>query len=234
VTRRPCTARARAQRRTWASLGAPAALALVVAGCGRDDLARPPDPAPGVATWAAVWLAGALVVVLLAATLTWPLWRRRTGSRAAVVVLGLQAGAMWLFGALAFGAAVRTEQLSETNPDPPVEALIGLGRVGDADLARLLQLAIVILVLLPAVLLTISARFAGSDRVAERVTASVVLALQVGAWGVLLVRDIVTGDPGASTWLAAVNLPLTAVALSSCWPGEAMWDTEPADHRSVA
>jgi hypothetical protein len=227
-----CTARRVPWRRE--AVSASAALALLAAGCGRDDLARPPDPPPSVATWAAVWLAGALVVVLLAATLTWPMWRHRSGSRPAVAVLGLQAGAMWLFGALALGAAVRTEQLSGTSPDPPAEALIGLGQVGDADLARLLQLAVVLLVLLPAVLLTIAARFAGSDRVAERVTASVVLALQVGIWGVLLARDIGTGDPGASTWLAAVNLPLSVIALSSCWPGEAMWDTESADHRPVA
>lgn len=200
--------------------GAGALLLLAAAGCAGDDLAARPDPGPGAGTWLVVWLAAVAATAALAAVVTWPVWWRGRGSRLATAVLGVQAAAAWVAGAVAFGAAVRTRQLSARELDElPVESLLELGRIGGERFLGMLELTVLIFVGLPAVALTVAARFAGSARLAERVAASIVLAAQIGIWIVVLLRALLVDDPGATVWIAGLNLPVALLALAACWPG---------------
>jgi hypothetical protein len=207
------------------------ALAVVLAaGCGGDDLAAHPDPPPSRADWVTTWAAGGLLLLVCAALLTWPAWARRSGSRMASIVLGLQAAGLWLAVALGLGVSVRAWQLSGSSPEElPAESLIELGRLGDQEFSRLLVLSAVFFIALPATVVTVAARFAGTDRVPERVAAAVVLAIQVGVWASLLLRSAATGQFDWLALLAAVNLPLTFSGAWSCWPREVV---EPPGHRT--
>jgi hypothetical protein len=206
-----------------------AALVVLTAGCAGDDLAARPEPPPSGATWITLWAAAAILLLVGGAVLTWPAWTRRSGSRLASIVLGIQAAALWFTTALGLVVTFRMYQLSGRPPEElPAESLLELGRLGNRDFAWLL-LASVLLFLVPvSVVVTVAARFAASPRVAERVAAAVVLALQVGIWGALLLRSVMAGgDRGWSTWLAAVNLPLTFLGAWACWPREVVASEPP-------
>jgi hypothetical protein len=197
------------------------ALAAIVllAGCGGDDLAARPDPAPGATTWVLVGTAALLVAVIVGVLFTWPAWSARRGSRVASLVLGVQAGLLWLAAGTTLASALRIHQLRGRDPEAlPVESLIELGEVGDRPFTWLLVVSGVLFLVLPAVVVSVAARFATSERGAERVAAAVVLAVQVGVWAALLARFLVVRDPGWSGWLAVFNLPAVGVALWACWP----------------
>lgn len=194
-------------------------LLLLLAGCAERQLVTRPESTPSAATWSTVAAAAALAAVVIGVLLTLPAWRTRSGSRLAVWVLTAHVGAVVVGGVVLAATAVRTWQLL----DQPVEsaahpALLRLSAVdGDPGFYALMLLVTVVLTALVAVLLALATRWAAGEALVGRYIACAVLLL------VLLADAAAAGMVvlGSRAWpylLLTASWPLTAAALTSCWP----------------
>lgn len=192
--------------------------ALLLSGCADRALTPRPQPPPGASTWLAVWLA-ALAATAVAAALVLVAARGQLRTTTATVVLALQAGVAWVLLVVGGGVLLRGLQLVD---DPIEQRPATLARLpgpdGDARLYVLLLVALVILVGLPAVLLTLGARFTLSGATADQWLAFTMLAVEVGlgcvAAGALLF-DV------SRTWpvlALAVNAVPSSAGILAAWP----------------
>lgn len=195
------------------------AVAASTAGCASRELTRLPDPPPGVGTWLSVWLAGVLAAAVLGALVALPTLRGRRGAVGASLWLGFQAGALLVTAAVGIGAAVRSRQLVGRPPEQlPEVALLPLRHIGDAAFSDLILMGVALFVVLPAALLGLGARMAGSEDPSQRWVACGILGLQVVvsvAIGGYLVLD--DGSARAVTLPSAATV-LGVAALAACWP----------------
>ncbi len=204
------------RRRQVALVGAPLVLA---AGCAERGVTSGPPGSTGTGTWVAVVVAGVLAVVVLAALLLAPGWRRG-GSVFAAGVLALQAAGAAVGGAILIGVAVRGEQLLG-RPDDAEQAaslvrLTGLDG-GDAGFFRLMVGVTVVLGALVIVVLALAARFAADVDPTERFLASALLALECAMSAVCGVL-VLLGDGSRPVTIPAAALPVLVLALVTCWP----------------
>lgn len=195
-------------------------LAATSGGCARRELVAAPASSPGAATWTAVWVAAALATAVVGVLLTYPAWERRTGARLAVTLLALQAGAAVVGGSVLLGLAVRSWQLVDT-PDgaPLARSLVRISRIdGDTALVAMIVLLVVVLSALLALVTSLAAGMAASDDPTERWAAAVVLGLELGAAGAACGALLLGVDGGGALVVAALHLPVTAVAFATCLP----------------
>ena len=206
------TARARA-------VGAAVVGALLLGGCAERRLVAAPDTTPSTATWVAVWVAGVLAAVLAGVLTTLPVWRSRSGSRVATVVLAAQVGVVLVGGAVLTGVAVRSGQLVDTPVDEQAAgSLVRLSRVdGDTAFFALMAVALVVLTLVIGAVLALATRFAAADEPLERWLACCLLGVEVGLASFVAIRFAI-GDRGWPYLGPTLALPILAAALASCWP----------------
>lgn len=199
-----------------------AGIAISVGGCAQRNLVSAPASSPGTGTWVAVWLAAALATVVMGVLVTYPAWERRGGARVAVTLLTLQAGAAVVGGSVLFGLAVRSWQLVDAPADAPLaQSLVRISRIdGDADFFALIVLLVVALSGLVALVTSLAARMAASDDATERWAAAIVLGLEIGGAGAACGALLLGVDGGAALVIAALHLPITAVAFATCLPRE--------------
>ena len=188
-----------------------------VAGCADREVAAGPESTPGTGTWVAVWVAAGLATVVLGLLLA----RGPGGARLAAVLLTVQAGASVVVTAVLAGLAIRSWPLADAKAAGEVASGTSLLNVsvidGDPRFYSLMLLAVVVLGSLLALLLTMAARFARRDDVAERWTAAVVLGFELLATGyaIAVIRH------GERPWpyvVVAAHLPLVLAALVTCIP----------------
>jgi hypothetical protein len=203
---------------SWRRGSAFAAL-LLAAGCAQRGVVSGPPSSTGTSTWLAVGLASAAAVLVLAALIVIPAWRRG-GSPLATGLLAIETGAVVVGGAVLVGAAWRGATLAERSPDAEQAAsllqLTGLdGR--DAGFFRLVGALTVVLGVLLVVVLVLAARFAADVDPVERRLASGVLAVEALVPAVAA-GAIVLGHDSLPFVLTAALLPVLAVASVTCWP----------------
>ncbi|MGE3621234.1 MAG: hypothetical protein AB7L84_12305, partial [Acidimicrobiia bacterium] len=218
---RPAVAPAR-RLRTPVRFPAAAVAVLVglAAGCADRPLAPSPEPPPGAATWTAVWVAAVLAALAVAGLVLAAGGRGRPGRPPlAAVVLAVQAGAAWTLLAVGVAVALRGRSLVDQPPGERAATLVRLPAPdGDARLYLLLLAGLVVLVALPAVLLTLGARFARGPAEVDRWLAFAVLSTEVafGAFGAgTWILDL------SRTWPVAVlvaNAVPSALAAWAAWP----------------
>lgn len=193
---------------------------LLVSGCAERGLASGPRTDPDVGTWAAVTTAAVGAAVVLAALVVLPA-RRPGGAGIASWVLGLQAGATTVAGAVVLGAAVRSEQLLGRPPDAEQAAsLLRLTALDgdDSGFFTLVAVATVVLGTLLAATLSLAARCAADADPIERFVATAVLAIEAAASLVAVVL-VALGFRHAGFVLPALALPILVAAVISAWPG---------------
>lgn len=195
--------------------------AALMGGCAERRLLSEPSSSRGAGTWAAVWVAAALAVVVLGVLLALPAWRERTGARFAVVLLTLQAGATVVGGTLLTGMAIRTWQLID---DPvgtaPRASLLRLSSIdGDTSFFALMVLLTVGITTFLTVVTALGARMAGTDDVGQRWVATAILGLEVALSGAAC-GALLLGVNGLPITLAAFHLPIVAIAFAACLPRE--------------
>lgn len=198
------------------------AFVLALGGCAERGVIAAPGRTPSSATWALVWVAGAVAAALIGLLLTLPVWRRRTGARLAVSVLTAQTGVGAVTGAVLTGAAVRSWQLVDRATDSEqAVALVRLSRV-DGDAAFLLHLSLLLagLTVLTTLLSAACARLAAGSDWPDRSMASALLAVELGVAGYLAVR-LGLGDRGLPYLGGALAVPLLLAAVISCLPRRA-------------
>lgn len=190
-----------------------------LAGCADRSLTRRPDPPPETATWLAVWAAVLLAVVVLAGLLLATRPDRRRPPGVPGVVLAAQAASTWVLFAVGVGVAIRGSDLAGQPLDErPVTLLRLPAPDGDTGFYGLLLVGIVVVVGLPALLLTLSTRFCTSPVRIDRWLAVAVLALEVGL-GALAIGGYLLDL--SRTWpitVLAINLVPSTAALLAPWP----------------
>lgn len=199
--------------------GSALAALLVVAGCAQRGVVSGPPTSTGAGTWLAVGLAAAAAVLVLAALVVVPAWRRG-GAALATGLLAVQTGAVVVVGAVLAGAAWRGATLAERPPDAEQAAsllrLSGLdGR--DAGFFRLVGALTVVLGVLLVVVLVLAARFAADVDPVERRLASGVLAVEALV-PAAAAGAVVLGHDSLPFVLTAALFPVLAVAGVTCWP----------------
>lgn len=194
-------------------------VALLTGGCAERRLITRPEATPSTATWTAVWVAGALVAIVLGVLITLPAWRARGGARLATAVLTLQAGAVAVTGVVLAAIGVRNWQLigRESDAEPAI-ALVRLSGVdGDTAFLAVMVLIVVVLSALLATLTAVAARLAAGTDPLERSLASALLTIELGGSGYAIVR-LVLGAHGLPYLATALTFPVLAVAMATCWP----------------
>lgn len=212
-------------RRRPRSLAALVGLVLL-AGCAERGVASAPDSPPGLGTWALVWVAAGLAVVVLAALIggvghgRWSL---------AVGVLSVQSAAVIVGGAGLAGLAIATWPLADAKAAGTPTSATSLVRIsvtdGDPRFYTLMLIVVVVLGPLLALLLGIAARFAGGDDPLERAVASIVLILELVPATYGLVR-LVQGHPTGIAVLGALHLPILVIAIRAAWPAQPLAPNE--------
>ncbi len=191
---------------------------IALSGCAQRRLVAGPSSRPSAATWTTVWVAGALAVVVVGVLLTLPAWRQRTGARAAVAVLTLQTGAVSVAAVVLGGMAVRSWQLIDRPEGEQAASLVRLSGIdGDTGFFALMVLLVVLGGGLFATMSALATRFAAADDGWERLVASALLALELGAASYLVVRFAL----GARAWpftAGTAAAPILLAALITCWP----------------
>lgn len=194
---------------------------IVLGGCASRGVASGPADAPGTATWIVVWLAVALAAGTIGALLTRVENPPRGGARLAWAALATSAGTALVGSAVLAGVAIRSSTLADAAArGEPLEgtSLLRLSVIdGDVRFYSLMLLLVGFLGGGLVLLLTLAARFArGADPV-ERWIASAVLMVELGASAYALAR-VVDGERAWPYLVAAIHLPLLALALAACWP----------------
>lgn len=190
-----------------------------LAGCADRGLITRPSTAPSGFAWLSVWVALALVTLVSGLLLTLPVWRTWRGSRLAVGVFTLEAGASVVAGVVLASIAVRSRQiLGRPGGAPPDDALLRLsGADGDRAFFAIMFLAAIALAIALAALAAAGARLAGSAEPLERATASGILAIEAGVGAYAIVR-LVLGASGLPYVIPAFAFPIVVAAFVTCWP----------------
>lgn len=205
------------------------AIPLLSAGCAERGVASRPDAPPGAGTWVLVGVAVGLAVVVLA-TLIGGVGRGRW--TAAVGVLSFQAASVVVGGAVLAGLAIASWPLADAKASGTLEVATSLVRIsvtdGDPRYYTLMLGVVAVLGPLLALLLGITARFAGGADPIERAAASTVLLLELvpATYGLL---RLVQGHPTALAMLGAAHLPILALAIRSAWPRRSVAPSEAGD-----
>ncbi len=137
-------------------------------------------------------------------------------------MLALQSAAAWLAVAVGIGVAIRGRQLVDADPETVPEMLVRLpGSDGDTLFYGLLITSVVVLLGLPAVLLTLATYLSSSPDQVDLRLVRFTLAAEI-ALGVLAVGSYASGL--SRVWpvtVLAVNAVASAVALAALWPRSA-------------
>ena len=188
-------------------------------GCANRGLSSGPTSPVGTATWAAVTVATVLAGSVLAALIVLPALRPG-GSAVGSWVLGLQAGGVTVASAIIIGAAVRSDQLLDPEPDAQQAAsILSLSGIDGRDSGFFTLIVIVTLVVggLLVALFTLAARFAADTDPIERWLATGLLGVEVlgslVAWVLLAF-----GFRHAGFVLPALALPVLVIATVAAWP----------------
>jgi hypothetical protein len=203
---------------TRARLALPAAV-LLCAGCAERGLVSGPPSPPGTGTWALVAVAASAAAIVLAALVVVPAWRPG-GSAFAAGLLGLQAGAAVVGGAVLVGAALRGGDLVDRADDAEQAAsLVQLSGLdgGDTGFFRLVAVLTVVLGILLVAVLVLAARFAADVDPVERTLACCVLGMEGLISGLAVVLGLL-GHRSLPFALTAAALPAIVLAIVKCWP----------------
>jgi hypothetical protein len=199
--------------------GSALAVLLLASGCAQRGVVSGPPSSTGPGTWLVVGIAATAAVLVLAALVVLPAWRRG-GSAFAAGLLAIQAGAVLVGSAVLVGAAYQGAQLV-TRPrdmEPAVSLIEVSGLDGrDAGFFRLVGALAVVLGILLVIILALAARFAADVDPLERMLACGTLAVEALASAAAAVA-IVLGHDSPPFLLVAAALPVLTVAILTCWP----------------
>jgi hypothetical protein len=168
--------------------------------------------------WVAVGAAGLVTGGVVGVLLTRTVWTSAGRRRLVSALLALHAGVAFVVGVVATAAAVRSWQLVGRPTTENASALLQVSRIdGNGSLYALLVLAIAFGTLLAVAALTLAARFAAGSDPAERMVACGVLGLEICLGG-YAGAHLLTGSHSPVAILVTLQLPLTMLAMISCWP----------------
>jgi hypothetical protein len=203
------------------------AVALLGAGCAERGLVSGPPSPTGTGTWALVAVAVSAAVIVFAAIVVVPAWRPG-GSAFAAGLLGLQAGAVVVGGAVLVGAALRGADLVDrADGAEQAASLVQLSGLdgGDTGFFRLVAVLTVVLGVLLVAVLVLAARFAADVDPVERTLACCVLGVEGLISGLAVVLGLL-GHRSLPFGLTAAALPAIVLAIVKCWPHREAEDQE--------
>lgn len=199
--------------------GSALAVLLLASGCAQRGVVSGPPSSTGPGTWLAVGLAATAAVLVLAALVVLPAWRRG-GSALAAGLLAIQAGAALVGSTVLLGAAYQGARVVTRPQDmgPAVSLLEVSGLDGrDAGFFRLVGLLTLAFGILLVIILTLAARFAADVDPLERMLACGTLGVEALVSAAAAVA-IVLGHDSPPFILTSAALPVLVVAILTCWP----------------